>query len=262
LTLPVHLIPRYGLLDVLGESARAAVYLAHSDALDAQVALKVSRKTDSEHAQFQREFETIGSICHPGIVEIYDYGMHEGREFMAMEYFPGGDLKSRMHDAPLPEDVALEHLRGIVIALSAAHQHGVLHRDLKPGNVMLRGEQIVLIDFGIAKRLDDYTHSTAAGILRGSPYYMSPEQARGWELDARSDLYSLGVIFHEMLTGSKPYDGSSAMDVLQQHVNAPVPQLPAALQHHQLLLETMMAKSRSERIHCADALLVQLEQAA
>lgn len=257
-----YLIPRYVLLDVLGESTRATVYLAHSAALDRQVALKISRRPDAEQPLFAREFEVVGCLCDPGIVEIYDYGFHDGREFMAMEYFPAGDLKSRMHGEPLPEQTALAYVKGIAAALSAAHRQGVLHRDLKPANVMLRDEQIVLIDFGIAKRLDDYTHSTAAGMLRGSPYYMSPEQARGWELDARSDLYSLGVMFYEMLTGSRPYDGASAMDVLQMHVNAPVPQLPTAQQQHQRVLASMMAKSRSERIHCADAILASLDQAA
>jgi serine/threonine-protein kinase PpkA len=258
LTIPRYLIPRYVLLDVLGESTRSTVYLAHSAALDRDVALKISRRTDAEQPLFSREFEVVGSLCDPGIVEIFDYGFHDGREFMAMEYFPAGDLKSRMHGDPLPEQTALAYVRGIASALSAAHRAGVLHRDLKPANVMLREEQIVLIDFGIAKRLDDYTHSTAAGMLRGSPFYMSPEQARGWELDARSDIYSLGVMFFEMLTGARPYEGASAMEVLQQHVAAPVPQLPTAQQRHQPVLDSMMAKSRSERIHCADAILTQL----
>lgn len=259
---PRYLIPRYVLQSVLGESSRATVYLAHSAALDGQVALKVTRTADVEQPLFQREFEAIGGLSHPGVVEIYDYGLHEGREFMAMEYFPGGDLRARMQAAPLTEVAAVEYVRGIADALSAAHRHGVLHRDLKPANIMLRDDQAVLIDFGIAKRLDDYTHSTAVGLLRGSPYYMSPEQAHGWELDARSDIYSLGVIFYEMLTGSRPYDGESAMEVLQLHVSAPVPQLPVAQRRHQPLLEAMMAKSRNDRMHSATAIIAQLDQAA
>jgi serine/threonine-protein kinase PpkA len=128
---------------------------------------------------------------------------------------------------------------------------------------MLRDDgQIVLIDFGISKLLEHGTRSTAAGVLRGSPYYMSPEQAQGLELDARSDLYSLGVLFYEMLTGSKPYLGATAIEVLQQHVSSPVPELPPELAQYQALLEGLLAKQRDDRFASADALLASLSQAA
>ncbi len=260
LKVPRDLIPRYMLLDTLGESARATVYLAHSDALDRHVALKVSRVADNDEPQFSREFQTAGSLRHSGIVDIYDYGMHEGREFIAMEYFPCGDLKARLQN-PLSEYEALEFLQRIAAALSAVHQQGIVHRDLKPPNIMLRDDgQIVLIDFGISKHIDHGTRSTAAGVLRGSPYYMSPEQAQGLELDSRSDLYSLGVLFYEMLTGSKPYLGATAIEVLQQHVAASVPMLPPELAQHQLLLEGMLAKQREDRFASADALIASLTQ--
>jgi eukaryotic-like serine/threonine-protein kinase len=261
---PRDLIPRYSLLDTLGESQRATVYLAHSAALNRNVALKVSRVTETEEPQFSREYETVGAIRHYSVVDIYDYGMHEGREFIAMEYFPCGDLKARLQN-PVSEHEALDYLRRIAAALSVVHAQGVLHRDLKPPNIMLREDgQVVLIDFGLAKSMVDITRSTAAGVLRGSPYYMSPEQAQGTELDGRSDLYSLGVIFHEMLTGSKPYLGATAIEVLQQHVSAPLPQLPADLARHQVLLDGLLAKSRDDRFATADALLafVQQQQAA
>ena len=260
LKVPRDLIPRYSLLDTLGESQRATVYLAHSAALNRNVALKVSRVTESDEPQFAREYETVGAIRHPNVVDIYDYGMHEGREFIAMEYFPCGDLKARLQN-PVSEHEALDYLRRIAAALSVVHAQGVLHRDLKPPNIMLREDgQVVLIDFGLAKSMVDVTRSTAAGVLRGSPYYMSPEQAQGTELDGRSDLYSLGVIFHEMLTGSKPYLGATAIEVLQQHVSAPLPQLPATLARHQPLLDGLMAKSRDDRFATADALLAYLQQ--
>jgi serine/threonine protein kinase len=262
LKVPRDLIPRYLLLDTLGESARATVYLAHSAALDCHVALKVSRGTDGEDAQFSREFAAVGALRHPGVVDIYDYGMHEGREFIAMEYFPCGDLKARLQN-PLSEYEALDYLQRIAAALSAVHHQGILHRDLKPPNIMLREDGgIVLIDFGISKNIDERTRSTAAGVLRGSPYYMSPEQAQGVELDSRSDLYSLGVIFYEMLIGSKPYLGATAVEVLQLHVSGPVPYLPPELAQHQQLLEGMMAKSRDDRFATADDLLASLRQAA
>jgi eukaryotic-like serine/threonine-protein kinase len=260
LKVPRDLIPRYMLLDTLGESQRATVYLAHSAALNRNVALKVSRVAENEEAQFAREYEAVGAISHQNVVDIYDYGMHESREFIAMEYFPCGDLKARLQN-PVSETEALDYLHRIAAALCVVHAQGVLHRDLKPPNIMLREDgQVVLIDFGLAKSIVDATRSTAAGVLRGSPYYMSPEQAQGTELDGRSDLYSLGVIFHEMLTGSKPYLGATAVEVLQQHVSAPLPLLAPELARHQPLLEGLMAKSRDDRFPTADALLTHLRQ--
>jgi serine/threonine protein kinase len=259
---PRDLIPRYTLLDTLGESVRATVYLAHSAALNRNVALKVSHVAEDEAPQFAREFETVGVLRHPGVVDIYDYGVHDGREFIAMEYFPCGDLKARLQN-PVSEQEALDYLGRIAEALAAVHAEGILHRDLKPPNIMLREDgQVVLIDFGLARNLDHGTRSTRAGVLRGSPYYMSPEQAQGLELDARSDLYSLGVIFYEMLTGEKPYQGNSAIEVLQQHVNGTVPQLPEPYSRHQALLEGMLAKDRDDRFPSADALLASLRQLA
>lgn len=259
--LPRHLIPRYLLLDTLGESARATVYLAHSDALDRNVALKVSRSGEEEPS-FAREFVAAGTFTHPSVVDIYDYGVHDGREFIAMEYFPCGDLKSRLQN-PLSEAECLEYLEGIARGLSVVHAHGLVHRDLKPPNIMLReGGEIVLIDFGIAKDLGTLGDSTRTGVLRGSPYYMSPEQAQGELLDARSDLYSLGVIFYEMLVGAKPYVASTAMGVLQKHVDQAVPTLPDAFMRHQSLLEGLMAKDREDRFASADALLESLHAIA
>jgi hypothetical protein len=255
--LPRDLIPRYLLLDTLGESARATVYLAHSAALERNVALKVSRGGDDDPA-FAREFAAAGTFRHPAVVDIYDYGVHDGREFIAMEYFPCGDLKARLQN-PLSEVECLEYLERIALALSVVHSQGLVHRDLKPPNIMLReGGEIVLIDFGIAKDLGAASDSTRTGVLRGSPYYMSPEQAQGEQLDARSDLYSLGVIFYEMLVGAKPYVAGTAIGVLQKHVDQPVPRLPAVFGQHQGLLEGLMAKDRDDRFASADALLESL----
>lgn len=259
---PSQVIPRYTILQLLGESDKAVVYLAHSDELERNVALKVSRRQVCDDAEarrvFAREYAAIAALRHPSIVDIFDYGMHGGHEYLAMEYFPSGDLRARLR-RPISEAESLGMLQRIAMALRVVHAAGLVHRDLKPPNVMLRESgEIVLIDFGLACSAEQGGGSTRTGMLRGSPYYMSPEQAEGRTLDGRTDLYSLGVMFYEMLTGRKPYTGHTAMEVLEQHVSAPVPRLPEPLAHHQPLLERLMAKQREQRIGSVEELLLQL----
>jgi eukaryotic-like serine/threonine-protein kinase len=255
------LIPGYTICEALGESEKAVVYRAASSSLGRDVALKISKSDRAEGQLLAREYAAASSLRHPAIVEIHDYGTHAGREFLAMELFPRGDLKARLQQ-PLTEGDALRYLEQIAAALRVVHQAGLLHRDLKPPNVMLREDDTVaLIDFGLARNLEGGLQSTRTGVLRGSPYYMSPEQALGEELDARTDLYSLGVMLYEMLTGRKPFTGTSAIEVLQEHVSAPVPQLPLPLAHHQALLERLLAKSRDERFASADEVLAECASA-
>jgi eukaryotic-like serine/threonine-protein kinase len=248
---PAHLkLPQYAILHKLGESSRAVVYLAHSASLGRNVALKISKPAieDSDECnEFAREYAAICAVRHPSVVEIFDYGFHDGREFIAMEYFPCGDLKMRLQQ-PITVRESLEFGLRICDALQVIHRAGLIHRDLKPPNVMLREDgSIVLIDFGLAKGVESVGRSTAVGVLRGSPYYMSPEQAQGVALDARSDIYSAGVMLFEMLSGSKPYTGSSAMEVMQQHVHGPRPRLLAEHLGYEALIEHFMARSRDER---------------
>jgi tRNA A-37 threonylcarbamoyl transferase component Bud32/DNA-binding response OmpR family regulator len=267
-----HQIPGYTILQKIGESEAAAVYLAIAEDLGHNVALKISKRKHSGHVDpnaadtgqrsimFQREFEAIAALDHPSIIDLFDYGIHEGVEFLAMEYFPCGDLKARLQN-PLTSDEAIAFLTEIARSLKVVHEAGIIHRDLKPPNVMLRDNgSVVLIDFGLARSLLSGDGSTRTGVLRGSPYYMSPEQAQGESLDARTDLYSLGVILYEMLAGKKPYLGASAIDVLQQHVMAPVPELPVHHLGYQPLLERLMSKSREQRIASCDELLSALEE--
>jgi DNA-binding response OmpR family regulator len=248
-------IPGYSIRKTIGESDKALVYLANSEKLGTDVALKVT-KSDNDDQQdqqvFAREYAALSALRNPSIVTIYDYGTNAGREFLAMEYFPRGDFKSRLLRGILEVD-ALRYLEQIARALQVVHEAGILHRDLKPPNLMLReNDTIVLIDFGLARNFGGGPSNTRTGVLRGSPYYMSPEQALGEDLDGRSDLYSLGVLFYEMITGRKPYSGLSAMDVLQQHVTAPLPQLPHSHMHLQALLEGFIAKARDDRFATAD----------
>ncbi|HVY80616.1 MAG TPA: protein kinase [Steroidobacteraceae bacterium] len=254
---PADLIPGYSIRSTIGESEKAVVYLAHSESLGRDVALKVSLgDADSDsHKILEREFAAVARIRHPAVVELHDYGVHAGREYLAMEYFPLGDLKSRMHRG-ISEGEALRFVENIASALRVVHHAGILHRDLKPPNVMLReNDDVALIDFGLARNLEGGLQSTRTGVLRGSPYYMSPEQALGEPLDARTDLYSLGIIFYEMLTGKKPFAGSSAIEVLQEHVNAPVPQLPERHAIYQPMLDRMLAKSRDQRFASAEEVI-------
>jgi DNA-binding response OmpR family regulator len=249
-----EVIPGYTLRLKIGESEKAVVYLASSAQRGHNVALKVSKTLRDEAAgrQFlEREYTAIMAVRSPLVVEIYDYGVHAGFEYLAMEYLPRGDLKARIQRG-VSEPEALHYLGQIAAALKVVHEAGLVHRDLKPPNVMLRdNDAVALIDFGLARSLDGSTVSTQTGVLLGSPYYMSPEQALGESLDARSDFYSLGVICYEMLAGQKPYVGGTAMEVLQQHVSAPLPTLPTELARYQPFLARLLAKSRGERF--ADA---------
>jgi serine/threonine protein kinase len=226
------------------------VYLAYSITLGRNVALKISKPMldgDQECQEFAREYAAISALQHPSVISIYDYGFHDGREFIAMEYFPCGDLKTRLQQ-PITIAESLEYVQRICAALQVVHDAGIVHRDLKPPNVMLRGDgSVVLIDFGLAKPLDSAHLNTAVGVLRGSPYYMSPEQALGQPLDARSDLYSTGVMLYEMLTGAKPYVGTTAIDVMQQHVRGTRAALPPSCAALEPLLDRLMAREREQR---------------
>lgn len=255
-------LPGFTLMQKLGDSASAEVWLAHSAALDRDVALKISKNEQNEGdgAMFAREYEAIAALDHPGVVDIYDYGVHEHREYLAMEYFPCGDLKRRLQQ-PLTPLQALAYLRKVTEALVPVHQAGMMHLDLKPANIMLRADDsVVLIDFGLVKHLGTAAKSTLLGVRRGSPYYMSPEQVQGLTLDPRSDVYSLGVVLFEMLTGRRPFLGKTAIDLMDSHVRAQRPSLPEELSAFEPLLDLMMTKSPDDRPANANALLALLLQ--
>jgi tRNA A-37 threonylcarbamoyl transferase component Bud32/CheY-like chemotaxis protein len=253
-------VPGYSIVKLIATSNFSAVYLAKSERMRRNVVLKTMNRGTSpreldDAERFQREYEIISSISHRAIAEIYDFGALPEYLYLSMEYFPCGDLRDRLRN-PLSAEESLYYLRAIAEALRVIHVFGILHRDLKPANVMLREDNSpVLIDFGLARRSVDDGAVTALGQVLGSPFYISPEQAEGRRADSRTDLYSLGVIFYEMLTGQRPYNGKNAVDIMAQHNNAPVPRLPANVAEHQPILDRLMAKNPNQRYASADELL-------
>ena len=249
------LIKGYRFLKKLGASSHSSVYLAEREKTGVKMVLKVLRQipdvNDASIAAFDRflqEYEMIADIDHPNIVKIYDLGVADDHAHIAMEYLDAGDLRQRISEK-IFANVAVKYLREIASALARIHAVGILHRDLKPGNIMLRRDNsIALIDFGLAKRLRLQMEITGSGEIFGTPYYMSPEQGHGNPVDERSDIYSLGVIFYEMLTGEKPYQAENAMGIIYLHAQAPIPLLPARFAEYQSLLNMMLAKNPEDRL--------------
>ncbi len=249
------LIKGYRFLKKLGTSSHSSVYLAEREKTGAKMVLKVLRQipdvNDESIAAFDRflqEYEMIAEIDHPNIVKIYDLGVADDHAHIAMEYLDAGDLRQRINEK-IRAPVAVNYLREVASALARIHSVGILHRDLKPGNIMLRRDNsLALIDFGLAKRLRLQMEITGSGEIFGTPYYMSPEQGHGNPVDERSDIYSLGVIFYEMLTGEKPYQAESAMGIIYKHAQAPIPLLPTRLAEYQSLLNMMLAKNPEDRL--------------
>ena len=249
------LIKGYRFLKKLGTSSQSSVYLAEREKTGLKLALKVLRQipdvNDESIAAFDRflqEYEMIAEIDHPNIVRIHDLGVADDHAHIAMEYLDAGDLRRRISET-ISASIAVKYLREIASALARIHSVGILHRDLKPGNIMLRSDNsIALIDFGLAKRLRLQMEITGSGEIFGTPYYMSPEQGHGNPVDERIDIYSLGVIFYEMLTGEKPYRAETAMGIIYKHAQAPIPLLPARLAEYQSLMNMMLAKKPEDRL--------------
>lgn len=240
------------------------VYLAESERAGDMVVLKVLRDEPEDgrahqlFARFLQEYELISTIRHPNVVRIYDLGIADDHAYIAMEFFPLGDLRTHIARWLKPCD-ALSYLGQMAGALEVVHKLGVLHRDLKPGNIMLRADgSLALIDFGLAKHAQVKADMTGTGEIFGTPYYMSPEQGHGQELDARSDLYSLGIIFYEMLMRKKPFMATTPMGVIYMHGNAPRPVLEGELAVHQPLLDKLIAIDPADRFASAGELLAEI----
>lgn len=254
-------LPRnYEVVRKLAHGEIATVYLARQRQSDQQIVLKVLHQVADVSSgklldRFLREYELVARLDHPNVVGILDFGVADDHAYIAMEYCGGGSLKRRI-GAGMDRYEAYRLMRDIAGALGVLHEAGILHRDLKPTNVLFRDDgSLALIDFGLAKQAALKAEMTGAGAIFGTPYYMSPEQGHGEPVDARGDIYSLGIIFYEMLTGEKPFDGDTAMAVIFKHRHAPVPGLPTSLREFQPLIQRMLAKEPADRFQDIPELL-------
>jgi serine/threonine protein kinase len=248
----------------LGSGATANVCLCERPDKE-QVVLKVLKSEGSGDSdllsRFVQEYFAASSIDSPYVAKVFEHGFTESHAYIVMEYFPAGDLRARMARARPSVEEAFIIIGSILSALVSVHAGGIIHRDLKPANVMFRDDgTIALVDFGSARRDADPVAKTLAGVVIGTPYYLSPEQALGGTADERSDLYSVGVMLYELLTGQRMYAAASLVALFEMHKNAPIPKLPENLARHQRFLERLVSKKPDERYpSAAEALTALME---
>jgi len=269
-------IEGYTIIRELGKGGMATVYLAIQESFKRKVALKImapALTADPTFAErFLREARIVAHLSHPHIEAVYDVGVSHGHHFISMEYHTGGDLTSKI-TADLTPETAVDIAKQIASALDYAHANGYVHRDIKPGNVLFSHYgSAILTDFGIAKAADSSNQATAVqevvgsnqmtkeGSIVGTPSYMSPEQARGQAVDGRADLYSLGIVFHEMLTGTLPYQAQDQIAIAIMHINEPVPTLPGEFDRFQPLLTKLLAKDPTARFQTGTELIETFEE--
>jgi predicted Ser/Thr protein kinase len=246
---------RYEIKAEIGRGGMATVYHAYDPRFEREVALKVLPREMLHDVQFrvrfEREAKTIAMLEHPAIVAVYDFGEEDGQPYFVMRYMTGGSLSDRMKKGPMTVQEAAHLVAHIAPGLDEAHAKHIVHRDLKPGNILFdQFNEPYISDFGIAKLSESQTNVTGSAII-GTPAYMSPEQAQGEGIDGRSDIYALGVILFEMLTGQQPYHGDTPMSVVVKQITDPVPHildvkpdLPADME---VIIDKAMAKDRKER---------------
>jgi serine/threonine protein kinase len=251
------LADRYELEEQVGAGGMSTVFRAHDRVLDRRVALKLLHQHysgDDEYVQrFLREARTVASLSHPNIVTVIDRGDHEGRQFIVFEYVDGENLKRLIERAgPAPVDRALELAIQVARGLVCAHERGLVHRDVKPQNVLLNGDgQAKVTDFGIAREIDVKQGMTQTGTVLGTSDYISPEQAQGRRVSEATDVYSLGVVLYELLTGEVPFAGDNFVAVAMRHINDPPPSIlekrPDVPPRVAAAVERALAKDPKER---------------
>jgi len=252
-------IPGIRVLRLIGEGGMSRVYLASRDKDDEPLVVKILRSqvTDDKLAleRFMEEYTLVERIRSPHVAKIHGHGVSEGHAYLVMEFFDGGDLNKRLSGKSAEPAEAMRIFRELMFALGDIHEFGVLHRDLKPQNLMFRADgSLAIVDFGIAKHIDSVDR-TGRGEVLGTPRYMSPEQVRGMALDLRTDIYSAGVLLYQMLTGKHMFDAATAIEVALQHLNTPPPALPEALSAYQRLIDKLVEKDRDARFRNADEVI-------
>lgn len=256
-------IPGYTIIKKINAGGMATVFLATQHSVGRTVALKIMKplldKDPEFHQRFQREANIIGQLSHPNIIPIYDIGRHEGFNYISMEFLPKGSLDEKIKQG-ITQEQAIKITIGIAAALEQAHSKGYMHRDIKPENILFREDgSPVLTDFGIARTIKSKANMTQVGTVIGTPYYMSPEQAKGEPSDGRSDLYSLGVVLYEMLTGEKLFHADSSLAISVKHIHEQPPALPENFSGLQPLLDKLLEKEAEQRFQTARELIEALE---
>ena len=259
---------RYELEELVGTGGMSSVYRANDRLLERDVALKVLHDrftVDGDYVErFRREARAVAQLSHPNIVTVIDRGEQDGRQFIVFEYVDGENLKTLIErEGPLPEREAIELALQIARALGFAHEHGLVHRDVKPQNVLLNGDAGAKVtDFGIARSLDVQGGLTQTGTVMGTSDYIAPEQARGRQVDAQSDVYSLGAVLYELLTGDVPFPGDNFVAVAMRHINEPPPSVrerrPELSPRLDAAVRRAMAKDPHERFGSMNELCTEL----
>src|SRR5574341_1138725 len=252
-------IPGIKVLHLIGEGGTARVYLASRENDDEPLVVKILRQeivlNKKALARFMEEYEMVEHIQSRHVARIVGHGSHDNNVYLVMEFFEGGDLSKRLGGRPVPAEEAMRFFRELMFALGDIHEKGILHRDLKPQNLMFRKDgTLAIVDFGIAKNIAA-ADRTGQGEILGTPRYMSPEQVQGRALDLRTDIYSAGVLLYQMLTGKHLFDGETAMEIAMHHLNTQPPPLPPQLAHYQRLMDKLVEKDREARFRNADEVI-------
>ncbi len=258
-------VPGYKILREIGQGGMSTVLLARRLEDNKKIVLKVLFTKGHEDPlalkRFMQEYTLISCLDNKHIINIYERAFAADFAYIAMEYFPSGDLSHRLKHGGLSPDKASNYLKQMAIGLQAVHDLNVVHRDLKPGNILFRDDDsLTITDFGAAKNISsEFEDITVNNMVVGTPYYMSPEQASGMKVDKRSDMYSLGVMFYQMLSGRRPFNANSISQLIYAHINEEAPPLPEHLSKFQPLVSGLMSKDPSERFQDAKDIIIGLD---